>query len=209
MIRNKALGVFGMRWKNRPMADEPAFSQSARISFSRRVPEGDQLPREVCDSCGFINYENPKIVAGAVIHHENRIIICRRAIEPRRGFWTIPAGYLELHETVEAAARREAREEACAEIIIEGLLGLYSIPRISQVQLIYKAQLATPSIAAGPESLEVALVSLEEVPWDALAFPSVHWALRHFEAIRERTSFPPFTNPPGETGDHMPPPQEP
>jgi ADP-ribose pyrophosphatase YjhB (NUDIX family) len=187
------------------MADEPASSNSARISFSRLVPDGDQLPREICDSCGFVNYVNPKIVAGAVIHHEGRIVMCRRAIEPRRGFWTIPAGYMELHETAEAAARREAREEACAEIVIEGLLGLYSIPRISQVQLIYKARLAEPRIAAGPESLEVALLARDEVPWADLAFASVHWALQHFEAVRERTSFPPFTNPSGETGDRIPP----
>jgi ADP-ribose pyrophosphatase YjhB (NUDIX family) len=180
-------------------------SHSARISFKRRIPDGDTLPREVCETCGFVNYVNPKIVAGAVIHHEDRIVICRRAIEPRRGFWTIPAGFLELNETPEAAARREAHEEACADIIIEGLLALYSIPRISQVQLIYKARLATPHIAAGPESLDVALSRLEEMPWDTLAFPSVHWALKHFEAVRGLTSFPPFSNPLGETGDRMPP----
>lgn len=186
------------------MTDDNASSSAARVSFSLRIPDGDTLTREVCETCGFINYVNPKIVAGAVVHHDNKILMCRRAIEPRRGFWTLPAGFMEQNETAEAAACREAREEACADIVLEGLLAVYSIPRISQVQLIYKARFAEPSFAAGPESLEVALLRLEDVPWDSLAFPSVHWALRHFEAVRGLTSFPPFTNPSGETGDRMP-----
>jgi len=174
------------------------------LSFSRRVPQGDTLARDICETCGFINYVNPKIVAGAVIHHDGRILMCRRAIEPRRGFWTIPAGYMEENETAEAAARREAREEACADIVLEGLLAVYSIPRISQVQLIFRARLAEPRFAAGAESLEVALLDWDEVPWPELAFPSVHWALRHFDSVRTRAEFPAFTNPPGETGDRMP-----
>jgi ADP-ribose pyrophosphatase YjhB (NUDIX family) len=186
------------------MTDDNASSGTARVSFALRVPHGDTLTREVCETCGFINYINPKIVAGAIVHHDDKILMCKRAIEPRRGFWTLPAGFMEQHETAEAAARREAREEACADIVLEGLLAVYSIPRISQVQLIYRARFAAPSFAAGPESLEVALLGLEEVPWDNLAFPSVHWALRHFEAVRGLTSFPPFTNPPGETGDRIP-----
>jgi len=162
------------------------------------------LTREVCETCGFINYVNPKIVAGAVIHHDGRILMCKRAIEPRSGFWTIPAGYMEQNETAEAAARREAQEEACADIVLEGLLAVYSIARISQVQLIYRARLDEPRFAAGPESLDVALVGFDEIPWADLAFPSVHWALRHFDAVRTLTSFAPFTNPSGETGDRLP-----
>ena len=186
------------------MTDDNRSAKTPRVSFSLRVPDGDTLTREVCETCGFINYINPKIVAGAVIHAGDRIVMCRRAIEPRRGFWTIPAGFMEQNETAEAAARREAQEEACADIVLEGLLAVYSIPRISQVQLIYKASLAQPSIAAGSESLEVALLGFEEIPWRDLAFPSVHWALRHFDAVRTLTSFAPFTNPSGETGDKMP-----
>lgn len=186
------------------MTDDNGSSKAGRASFSLRVPEGDTLTREVCETCGFINYVNPKIVAGAVVAQDDRILMCRRAIEPRRGFWTIPAGYMEQNETAEAAACREAREEACADIILDGLLAVYSIPRISQVQLIYRARLATQNFAAGPESLEVALLRFDQVPWDDLAFPSVHWALRHFEAVLGLTSFPAFTNPPGETGDRMP-----
>lgn len=170
--------------------------------FSKRIPEDDSRERLVCDTCGWINYVNPKIVVGAVVSHADRILLCRRAIEPRRGFWTIPAGYLEEHETTEAGACREAQEEACADIAVDQLLAVYNIPRISQVQLIYRATLARPDIAAGPESLEVQLAAWDDIPWDDLAFPSVHWALGHYRAVLGRQSFPPFTNPPGETGNY-------
>ena len=144
------------------------------------IPEGDNRERQVCPDCGFINYENPKIVVGSVSLWEERILLCRRAINPRRGFWTLPAGYLELHESTPAGAVREAWEEAQATITIEGLLAIYDIPRISQVQIMYRARLVTPDFAAGPESLEVKLFAWEEIPWDELAFPSVRWALEHY-----------------------------
>ncbi|HDZ74615.1 MAG TPA: NUDIX domain-containing protein, partial [Aurantimonas coralicida] len=124
-------------------------------SFSLRTPEDDALPRKICDTCGFVAYENPKIVVGSVVRHDGKILLCKRAIEPRKGFWTIPAGYLELNETPEDGARREAREEAEAALTIERLLAVYAVPRISQVQLIYRARLAEASIAAGPESQAV------------------------------------------------------
>jgi ADP-ribose pyrophosphatase YjhB (NUDIX family) len=170
-------------------------------SFTLRVPEGDNRERRVCDECGFIDYVNPKVVVGAVCWWEERILLCRRSIEPRSGYWTIPAGFLEERETAEEGARREAHEEARAEIALEGVLGIYSIPRISQVQIIFRARLLSPDVTAGEETAAVKLVRLEEVPWDALAFPSVRWALRHFEAVRGRDVFQPFTNPPGETGE--------
>ena len=144
------------------------------------IPEGDNRERMVCPDCGFINYENPKVVVGAVCLWQDRFLLCRRAINPRRGYWTLPAGYLELHESTVAGAMREAWEEAQARITIDGLLAVYDIPRISQVQLIYRAHLATPEFAAGPESLEVKLFTWEEIPWDELAFPSVRWALDHY-----------------------------
>ncbi len=133
--------------------------------------------------------------------HDGRILLCRRAINPRKSFWTLPAGYMELGESVTAAARREAREEACADIEIEAVLAVYSIPRISQVQVMHIARLARPGIAAGEESLEVDLFAWEDIPWDALAFPSVRWALTHYDQIKGQKSFPAFTNPPGEWGD--------
>lgn len=170
---------------------------AAGANFEERVPEGDDRQRLVCRDCGFVNYQNPKIVVGSVAVHEGRILLCRRAIMPRRGFWTLPAGYLEQQEAAEAGARREAWEEARAELEIERLLAVYSIPRISQVQLIYRARLLSPEIAAGPESLEVGLFDRAAIPWDELAFPSVRWALGHYAEVLGRADFAPFANPPG------------
>lgn len=173
--------------------------------FVRRVPEGDTTERYVCGDCGHIYYTNPKIVVGSVVVHEGRILLCRRAIEPRKGFWTLPAGYLEEHETPEDGARREALEEACAEISLDALLAVYSIPRLSQVQLMYRARLVQPQFAAGPESLEVALFSWDEIPWDEIAFPSAHWALNHYRETKDRAIFAPFANPDGQNGNAFQP----
>jgi ADP-ribose pyrophosphatase YjhB (NUDIX family) len=170
--------------------------------FSKLVPEGDNRERQVCGDCGWIHYVNPKIVVGAVITQGEQILLCRRAIEPRQGFWTIPAGFMEERETSEAGAMREAQEEACADIRIDALLAVYNIPRISQVQLIYRATLAGADFAAGPESLEVKLFGWDDIPWDELAFPSVHWALNHHRSVIGRDSFPAFANPPGEFGNY-------
>jgi ADP-ribose pyrophosphatase YjhB (NUDIX family) len=166
------------------------------------VPAGDTRQRRVCDHCGWVDYVNPRIVVGAVCAWDYRILLCRRSIEPRRGFWTIPAGFLEEGETVEEGVLREAREEAGADIELQALLGTYSIPRVSQVQLIYRARLRSPEVVAGEETLEVRLAEWDEIPWEEIAFPSVRWALRHFDRVRDLESFPPFTNPPGETGQY-------
>lgn len=171
-------------------------------SFEHRVPEGDTRPRQVCTDCGFIAYENPKVVVGAVITWGDKILLCRRAINPRKGYWTLPAGFMELHESAEMGAAREAWEEANARIEIVSLLAAYTIPRLSQVQLIYRARLVDANISAGIESLEVGLFDYADIPWDDLAFPSVRWALTQFNDVRDRASFPAFSNPPGETGDH-------
>ena len=167
----------------------------------RRVPSGDTIERLVCPECNFINYENPLMVVGAVVTHGDKFMLCRRSIEPRAGYWTIPAGYMELHETPLDGARREAREEANAEIEIDTLLAVYTIPRISQVQLIYRAELPQPVFSAGPESTEVALFTWDEIPWDQIAFPTVHWALNHFREVAGKTGFAAFSNPEGGTGD--------
>ncbi len=163
--------------------------------FERTVPPGDNLERSVCAACGFIDYQNPKIVVGSVATWEGKILLCRRAIDPRKGYWTLPAGYLELGETAEDGARREAREEACARLELDRLLAIYSVPRISQVQLMFRARLASPQIAAGPESEEVGLFAWDDIPWPDLAFPTVGWALRHFREALGRDDFPPFSNP--------------
>ncbi len=156
------------------------------------------MERYVCGDCGHIYYTNPKIVVGSVVTFEEKFLLCRRAIEPRRGFWTLPAGYLEEHETPEDGARREAREEAEADIEINALLAVYAVPHISQVQLMYRARLVLPIFAAGPESLEVQLFDWNEIPWTELAFPSVKWALEHYRESKEQAVFAPFVNPPGE-----------
>ena len=146
------------------------------------VPEGDDRPRLTCPDCGYIAYENPKVVVGAVCTWEDRILLCKRAIEPRIGYWTIPAGYLELNETFAEGAAREAWEEAEAQINITGVLGIYEIPRISQVYVIHRAELTAPEFRPGPESQDVKLVEWSDIPWNDLAFPSVTWALKHFQS---------------------------
>ncbi len=158
------------------------------------VPKGDSVERLVCPECSFINYENPLIVVGAVVTYEDKFLLCRRAIEPRVGFWTMPAGYMELLETPMAGAAREAMEEANADITIDSLLAIYTIPRLSQVQMIYRAVLEKPEFSAGEESLEVALFDWDEIPWDELAFPTVHWALNHFNEVKGQESYAPFGN---------------
>jgi ADP-ribose pyrophosphatase YjhB (NUDIX family) len=148
--------------------------------FIRRIPEDDNRERLVCADCGFISYENPKVVVGSVVVADGRVLLCKRAIEPRLGFWTLPAGYLELGETLAEGALREAQEEAEAAIELDGILGVFSIVRIGQVLVIFRARFpsgAEPHFAAGSESLEVGLFAWDQIPWDEIAFPSVHWAL--------------------------------
>ena len=169
--------------------------------FVRATPDGDTTERDVCHQCGYIHYRNPKIVAGSVVVFQNQFLLCRRAINPRKGYWTLPAGYMELGETVAQAARREAMEEACAEIIIENVLAVYSIPRLSQVQIMHVARLDKPEFSAGEESLEVDLFDWEGIPWNELAFPSVHWALNQYRQIAGQSSFTAFGNPPDDDGD--------
>ena len=185
-----------------PKPQEPGRDED--LVFSRRVPEGDNLARDVCDACGFIDYVNPRIVVGSVVEHDGRILMCRRSIEPRKGFWTLPAGFMEQGETTEEGARREAREEANADIAIRDLLAVYNIPRISQVQLMYRATLPRAEFSAGEESLEVALFAWDDIPWEELAFPSVYWALTQYRSVREKPAIAPFGNPEGENGNFFP-----
>lgn len=179
-------------------------SPSHAIDYARLVPGGDTQERDVCTTCGFIHYVNPKIVTGSIVRHEGRILLCRRAIAPRIGFWTLPAGFMEVGETAEQSAMREAREEANANIVIDRLLAVYTIPRIAQVQIMYLAHLADVNISAGPESLEVMLADWDAIPWSEIAFPSVRWALDHYRSVEAMTDFAPFSNPPGEFGDPKP-----
>ncbi|UTW55623.1 NUDIX hydrolase [Kordiimonas sp. SCSIO 12610] len=164
-------------------------------NFSQEIPEGDDHTRAVCGDCGFIAYENPKIIAGSVVAYNDQILLCRRAIEPRKGFWTIPAGFMELGETPAEGAAREAWEEARAKIKVHDLLAIYTVKRISQVHMMYRASLDEPVFEPGPESLEVKLFSWDDIPWDELAFPSVHWALTHYKESMDQNTIAPHTNP--------------
>ncbi len=155
--------------------------------FAKTVPDGDSIERQVCTTCGYVAYENPKVVVGSVVAENGRVLLCRRAIEPRAGFWTLPAGYLELNETTAEGARREAMEEAGADIVLDGVLALYDVSRIGQLQVIYRARFARAGIAAGEESLEVGMFAWDDIPWKDIAFPTVHWAL---DAWRELGSGP-------------------
>jgi ADP-ribose pyrophosphatase YjhB (NUDIX family) len=165
--------------------------------FVRHIPEGDNRERLICPACGHIAYENPKIVVGSVVAANGRVMMCRRAIEPRLGFWTLPAGYLELGETIEEGAIREAREEAQAEISLDGILAVFSIARIGQVQILFRARFAeaVPRYAPGPESLAVSLFPWEHIPWAEIAFPSVHWALRAWAKLGAAPLGAPAGNP--------------
>lgn len=165
--------------------------------FVRQVPDGDNRERLVCTNCGHIDYENPKIVVGSVVVCAGSVLLCRRAIPPRRGFWTLPAGYLEMGESIEDGARREALEEAQAHIALDGILALYSISRIGQVQVIFRAHFdGTPVFGAGPESEEVELFDWDHVPWDEIAFPTVRWALHAWQRAGTGRLAAPAGNPP-------------
>jgi ADP-ribose pyrophosphatase YjhB (NUDIX family) len=172
------------------------FCPSCGGALELRVPPGEDRDRHVCGACGTVHYVNPKVIVGSVCTLGDRLLLCRRAIEPRSGFWTIPAGFLELGETAEEGARREAWEEARARIAIEGLIAAYSVPRIAQVQLLYRARLLDAAVEPGPESLEVMLVGWDAILWEDLAFPSVRWVLRRAGELREHSApFPAVLTP--------------
>ena len=149
-----------------------------------RVPSGDSLPRHVCDACGAIHYRNPRLVVGALPEWEDRILLCRRAIEPRHGKWTLPAGFMENGETVADAALRETLEEACARIELDEMYTLISVSHIHQVHVFYRSRLLDLDFAPGAETLELRLFREDEIPWDEIAFRTVAITLRHYFADR-------------------------
>ena len=172
-----------------------AETQKRPQKFIDQIPEGDDRLRQVCAHCDFIDYKNPKVVVGSVAIWDSRILLCKRAIEPRKGYWTLPAGYLELGETVEQGAIREAWEEARVALRLDQLLAVYSVPRISQVQVMFRAEMETGDFEAGPESEDVCLFAWDDIPWPEIAFPTAGWALRQWRATRDLPAFPPFSNP--------------
>lgn len=154
-----------------------------------KIPLGDSLPREVCPACHTIHYVNPKVICGALAVWEDQVLLCRRAIEPRYGLWTLPAGYMELFETMQEGAARETREEAEAEVEIEQLYCMYNIPRIGQIYVLFKAKLIEGRFGAGEETIECRLFKEQDIPWDELAFPSVKRTLEHFFCDRQHNEF--------------------
>lgn len=145
-----------------------------------KVPQDDNRERFVCDHCDFVHYQNPNNVCGAILTSGDRVLLCKRAIEPRLGFWTLPAGFMENNETVAEGAAREAMEEANAQSGPLSLFGVFSMPYISQVHLMFHGQLLSDDVFPGFESLEVRLFRQDEVPWDDLAFPVIGHSLRLF-----------------------------
>jgi len=160
------------------------FCSSCGQPVTQRVPDGDHLPRFVCTRCDTIHYENPRIIAGCVIDVAGKILLCKRAIEPRHGYWTTPAGFMENGESVQQAAAREAMEEALADVKIGSLLAIVNVLRAHQVHIMFRATLVDPSarplFGIGPESLESQLYAEEDIPWSDLAFLSVEFALRRY-----------------------------
>lgn len=167
------------------------FCSTCGASVSLRIPAGDNRERFVCTRCETIHYQNPKIVAGSIPEWEGRILLCRRAIEPRYGLWTLPAGFMENGETTEQAAMRETLEEAGARIEITSLYSIFSIPHISQVYMLFRGSLVNGAYEAGHETLECGLFDAHTLPWDQLAFPVVSETLqRYFADKATHSGFP-------------------
>ncbi len=157
------------------------FCSECGAALVLRIPEGEDRTRHVCDSCGTIHYQNPKLVVGCVPElPDGRLLICKRAIEPRLGYWTVPAGFMENGETLQQAAARESREEACAEVEIGSLLTVVHVTAAHQVHVFFRARLLSERVAAGPESLDVRIVQPAEIPWEQIAFPSTEFTLRRY-----------------------------
>jgi ADP-ribose pyrophosphatase YjhB (NUDIX family) len=154
-----------------------------------RIPEGDGILRHVCTACDHIQYQNPRIIVGCIAEFEQKILLCRRAIEPRHGFWTLPAGFMENGESTAAGAARESLEEACAKVVIDAPFALVSIAAINQVHLFYRAHLPNSVFAAGTESLAVGLFGENQIPWNELAFTSVRFCLERYFADRQHGQY--------------------
>ena len=158
--------------------------------IEQRVPDGDNMPRNICAACGTIHYQNPKVVVGCLPEWDDQVLLCKRAIEPRLGWWTLPAGFLENGETVVAGAVRETLEEASARVDIGNLYTMISLPQISQVYMVFRAQLLDLDFGPGPESLEVRLFREDEIPWEEMAFRTIGRTLRNYFLDRKLGAFP-------------------
>lgn len=166
-----------------------SFCPNCGAPIEYRIPPGDDRQRNVCSATGEIFYQNPLNVVGAIVEHEGKILMCRRAIEPRLGFWTMPAGFMELGETLLEGAARETREEARAEFTDAEMFAMIDVTHIGQVHIFYRARLVGESYAAGPESESVTLLREDQIDWHQLAFPTIHRALQRYFEDRRRGAF--------------------
>jgi ADP-ribose pyrophosphatase YjhB (NUDIX family) len=163
-----------------PLGAEQQHCPKCAAKLCSAIPAGDNRLRYVCSACDYIFYENPKLVVGCVTEYEGRILLCKRAIEPRHGYWTVPAGFMELGETLTEGATRETLEEACANIELGSMLAVVDVVHAGQVHVFYRGKLIDGAYAAGDESLETELFSPAEIPWDEIAFPSGLIALKQY-----------------------------
>jgi ADP-ribose pyrophosphatase YjhB (NUDIX family) len=165
------------------------FCSNCGAPVALKVPPGDTMPRHVCDACHSVHYQNPRMVVGCIPEWEDRILLCRRAIEPRHGLWTVPAGYMENGETTFQGALRETLEEANARVEIGSLYALYNIPHINQVYILFRSRLLDTEVSPGAETLEVRLFAESEIPWDRIAFASVRNTLTHYYEDRRNGDY--------------------
>lgn len=165
------------------------FCSACGASVIIRIPPGDNMPRHVCDSCDTIHYHNPKVVNGCVAEWQDKILLCKRAIEPRYGLWTLPAGFMENGETTWEGAARETYEEACASVTDLKLYGVFNLPHINQVYIMFRGNIADGIAKAGAESLDVGFYEEADIPWDELAFPVVKETLKLYLEDRKRGEF--------------------
>jgi len=165
------------------------FCPQCAAPTQRTIPADDNRLRAVCTGCGLVHYENPKMVLGTLPVWEGRVLLCRRAIEPRYGLWTLPAGFMELGESTEEGALRETQEEAGAQVRLGPLFSVFDVVQANQVHLFFLADMVSPALDPGPETLEARLFQEEEVPWDTLAFRSVRGTLERYFADRRAGRF--------------------
>ena len=165
------------------------FCSNCGAKVTLRIPPGDTYSRHVCDACGTVHYRNPLLVIGTIPEWEDKVLLCRRAIEPRLGLWTLPAGFMELGETTAQAALRETMEEAQARVELGELFSMLSVPHVDQVHLFYRARLLDTDFSPGTESLEVALFSESEIPWKEIAFRTISTTLKYFYSDRKEGRF--------------------
>ena len=166
------------------------FCSQCGQAVSLKIPDGDNRERHVCDHCDTIHYQNPRIITGTLPVYDDKVLLCKRAIEPRYGFWTLPAGFMENGETTEEGALRESVEEAQASLTSKGLYTLLNLPHINQVYFFYLAQLNNTHFGPTSESLEVKLFSESEIPWDEIAFSVVKRTLQLYFEDRKTNIFP-------------------